>query len=61
MSDVELTCVVCGEEFERPDMAACPFHSGVICSLCCSLDSACHDMCKKGASASVDLGMPTVA
>jgi purine-cytosine permease-like protein len=60
MSAVEMECVVCGDTFERPDMAACPFHSGVICSLCCSLDSACHDTCKKGASAPVDLGMPTV-
>jgi purine-cytosine permease-like protein len=60
MSDVEMTCVVCGDTFERPDMASCPFHNGVICSLCCSLDSACHDTCKKGTPATVDLGMPTV-
>jgi purine-cytosine permease-like protein len=60
MSAVEMECVVCGATFERPDMAACPFHSGVICSLCCSLDSACHDTCKKGTPATVDLGMPTV-
>jgi len=52
--------VACGDTFERPDLAACPFHSGAICSLCCSLDSACHDMCKKGPSGTVDLGMPTV-
>jgi hypothetical protein len=61
MSAVEMDCVVCGDTFERPDMASCPFHGGVICSLCCSLDSGCHDMCKKGTSATVDLGMPTVA
>jgi purine-cytosine permease-like protein len=61
MSDVDMECVVCGEEFERPDMAACPFHSGVICSLCCSLDSKCHDSCKKTAAGPVDLGIPTVA
>jgi hypothetical protein len=33
-------------EFERPDMASCPFHQGAVCSLCCSLDKQCHDMCK---------------
>lgn len=60
MSDVELECVVCGDTFERPDMAACPFHSGTICSLCCSLDSACHDMGKKGMPGPVDLGIPAV-
>jgi hypothetical protein len=42
-------------------MAACPHHNGVICSLCCSLDSKCHDSCKKTASGPVDLGIPTVA
>jgi purine-cytosine permease-like protein len=61
MSDVEMTCIVCGDAFERPDLAACPYHSGVICSLCCSLDSKCHDSCKKAAPGPVDLGIPTVA
>ncbi len=27
-------------------MAWCPAYVGPICSLCCSLDSRCHDMCK---------------
>ncbi len=39
-------CSVCSFEFEPQDMAYCPFHSGAICSLCCSLDNQCHDMCK---------------
>jgi purine-cytosine permease-like protein len=43
----ELTCVVCGDTFERPDMATCPHHDGAICSLCCSLEKKCHDSCKK--------------
>jgi len=46
LSTVLLECAVCATEFERPDMAHCPFHSGPICSLCCSLDKSCHDMCK---------------
>lgn len=57
-SAVTLECTVCATDFERPDMAHCPFHDGAICSLCCSLDKACRDMCKKVAVGSVDLPMP---
>ncbi|MCF3174722.1 allantoin permease [Streptomyces sioyaensis] len=32
------TCHVCRQEFERPDLAACPTHDGVVCSLCLSTD-----------------------
>ncbi|MCG7206416.1 purine-cytosine permease family protein [Streptomyces arenae] len=52
-----LTCTVCATEFERPDVAGCPFHSGAICSLCCSLEKDCHDSCKSGP---VALGIPAV-
>ncbi|HEY3697204.1 histidine kinase dimerization/phospho-acceptor domain-containing protein, partial [Phenylobacterium sp.] len=41
-----LTCIVCENAFERPDMAFCPVYQGSICSLCCSLDARCHDACK---------------
>ncbi|WP_194926813.1 purine-cytosine permease family protein [Catenulispora pinisilvae] len=61
LSAVELTCSVCTDAFERPDMASCPFHSGPICSLCCSLEAACHDACKKTGSGPIDLGMPVTA
>jgi hypothetical protein len=47
LSVVEISCTVCTDTFERPDMAACPFHKGAICSLCCSLEAKCHDACKK--------------
>lgn len=40
------TCVICGHQFEVADMAPCPAYGGAICSLCCSLDSRCHDRCK---------------
>ena len=43
---VRLTCTVCENEFERPDMAFCPVYSGAICSLCCTLEARCHDACK---------------
>jgi hypothetical protein len=37
---------VCGELYEKPDTAGCPFHTGTICSLCCTLEKSCGDMCK---------------
>jgi purine-cytosine permease-like protein len=59
LSDSTLTCTVCSHTYERPDMAACPFHNGPICSLCCSLDAACHDNCKRTPGPS-QLGLPSV-
>jgi purine-cytosine permease-like protein len=41
-----IACSQCSFEFERADMAYCPFNSGAICSLCCSLEASCHDACK---------------
>ena len=41
-----VSCVACGFDYEHQDMTSCPFHHGHICSLCCSLENACHDMCK---------------
>ena len=37
-SAVELTCHVCRQDFERPDMAACHTHDAHVCSLCLSTD-----------------------
>lgn len=56
------TCVSCGFDFEQPDMANCPFHEGSICSLCCTLESACHDMCKlpQGAGLHIKFGEEAV-
>jgi purine-cytosine permease-like protein len=42
-----LNCVTCAEGYEEPDMTYCPYHKGTICSLCCTLETKCHDMCKK--------------
>jgi len=39
-------CVVCGSEYEAADTAQCPAYRGRICSLCCSLDARCNDLCK---------------
>ncbi len=40
------TCSVCGNEYEREDVAYCPAYQGSICSLCCTLDARCHDQCR---------------
>jgi purine-cytosine permease-like protein len=45
-----LSCVSCGFEYEKPDMTNCPFHKGTICSLCCSLEASCDDVCKPSAA-----------
>ncbi|EJY55487.1 integral membrane sensor signal transduction histidine kinase [Alicyclobacillus hesperidum URH17-3-68] len=42
----EIICASCEFEYEKVDMLYCPFHKAPICSLCCSLESQCHDMCK---------------
>ena len=39
-------CSVCENPFESEDMAWCPAYGAPICSLCCTLESRCHDRCK---------------
>ena len=39
-------CVICERTYEGPDMAHCPAYQGAICSLCCTLDARCGDLCK---------------
>jgi len=46
------TCVICERAYEGPDMAHCPAYQGPICSLCCTLDARCGDLCKPHASLS---------
>jgi signal transduction histidine kinase/CheY-like chemotaxis protein len=43
-----VTCHVCENAFESEDMAQCPAYGAPICSLCCTLESRCHDRCKAG-------------
>ncbi len=45
-------CVICERDYEGPDMAHCPAYQGHICSLCCTLDARCGDLCKPQASLS---------
>ena len=42
----ETACTICGHRFDAEDLIQCPFHAGIICSLCCSLESRCGDVCK---------------
>jgi signal transduction histidine kinase/CheY-like chemotaxis protein len=44
-----IRCCICDKQYETEDMAHCPAYDGPICSLCCTLDARCHDMCKPGA------------
>jgi len=51
-------CVICTYPYEAADMAHCPFYEGPICSLCCSLDAHCHDVCKQPADAAATVDEP---
>jgi len=46
-------CTICERDYEGDDMAHCPAYQGPICSLCCSLDARCHDLCRPHARLSV--------
>ncbi|MET0207987.1 MAG: ATP-binding protein, partial [Burkholderiaceae bacterium] len=39
-------CCICERAYEVDDMASCPAYGGPICSLCCTLDARCNDLCK---------------
>jgi len=51
----DIRCRICENRFEPEDMAYCPAYSAPICSLCCSLDARCHDLCKPRARFSAQL------
>ncbi|NRF66874.1 response regulator [Aquincola sp. S2] len=42
-------CCICERDYEPEDMAQCPAYGGPICSLCCTLDARCDDLCKPDA------------
>ncbi len=56
-----IECVVCGVRYELPDMAGYPYHTGAICSLCCTLEKTCHDMCKATPSDGLPMATPPAA
>jgi signal transduction histidine kinase/CheY-like chemotaxis protein/purine-cytosine permease-like protein len=45
-TEQDVKCCICENAFEPEDMASCPAYAGPICSLCCSLDARCNDLCK---------------
>lgn len=51
MPGESVRCSVCDNVFESEDMLHCPAYEAPICSLCCSLESRCHDRCKIGSRA----------
>ncbi|HFE38005.1 MAG TPA: response regulator [Gammaproteobacteria bacterium] len=46
----EIPCKICENAFDKEDMTHCPAYEGTICSLCCALDSGCHDRCRSEAT-----------
>ncbi|NLR70231.1 response regulator [Novosphingobium sp. ERN07] len=50
-SEPEKTCAVCECSYQTADTAHCPLYSGPICSMCCTLETRCHDLCKQGSRA----------
>jgi signal transduction histidine kinase/CheY-like chemotaxis protein/purine-cytosine permease-like protein len=50
-----VACSVCENRFESEDMATCPAYGAPICSLCCTLESRCHDRCKTQSRAAEQL------
>ncbi|HEV7912862.1 MAG TPA: HAMP domain-containing sensor histidine kinase, partial [Albitalea sp.] len=51
-----VVCSVCENSFEAEDMATCPAYGAPICSLCCTLESRCHDRCKSRSCATEQIG-----
>jgi PAS domain S-box-containing protein len=50
-SNALVACGVCEHHYAEADSAYCPHHGVNICSLCCTLDPNCKDVCKpKGRS-----------
>jgi signal transduction histidine kinase/purine-cytosine permease-like protein len=43
---VSVRCVVCERDYEGEDVSHCPAYHGSICSLCCTLEARCDDLCK---------------
>ncbi|MGQ0501462.1 MAG: hybrid sensor histidine kinase/response regulator [Panacagrimonas sp.] len=49
-------CCVCEKSYDGEDMALCPAYRGPICSLCCTLDARCNDLCKPKATLAQQAG-----
>ena len=50
------TCCICRNDYDNEDLIHCPAYKGIICSLCCSLDTRCEDQCRPHAPFLAQLG-----
>jgi purine-cytosine permease-like protein len=41
-------CEVCEDPYELPDVVDCAHHGGAVCSLCCTLETSCGQVCQRG-------------
>jgi signal transduction histidine kinase/CheY-like chemotaxis protein len=57
LTDAEIRCTICENTFERKDVALCPAYNGPICSLCCTLEARCRDVCKEDSRLSQQLAL----
>ncbi|MFI9385501.1 purine-cytosine permease family protein [Kutzneria sp. NPDC052558] len=51
-------CVVCEDPYELPDIVDCVHHGGAVCSLCCTLETACGQACQTTGPVLVPLSSP---
>ena len=51
-------CVVCEDPYELPDIVDCVHHGGAVCSLCCTLETACGQACQVAGPVLVPLSSP---
>ena len=47
---IAIPCSICQHSFDQEDMTSCPAYDAPICSLCCSLDMQCDDLCRPQAT-----------
>lgn len=45
--EARIKCSVCGLHYRISDIEICPVTNDAVCSLCCSKNKDCHDLCKK--------------
>lgn len=39
-------CEICDFSYDRKDTVFCPYFDSAVCSLCCTLETNCHEQCK---------------
>ena len=52
-------CTVCADPYELPDVVDCVHHGGAVCSLCCTLETACGQACQQSGPVLVRLDPPS--